>query len=268
MRTCSPLKQVFVLALCVLTSFEMLPFSFGGAVLPIGKVATSGTVSIEGSIVPTGSVILSGERIAAQQAPVLVMLREGGSVLLSEGGAATFSRNDSQLLIQPESGTMNFNFLPGQNVQIRAGSRNYIAANSHNVGAITMGPNGESAVSMSEGSVSDAAAKTPAPKSQASNKGTLTKGGNTFTVDDAKWVPDSLKNQTLIIGGKKFKIIANTINAIQIEGVFGLATGAYGFAVSAAVVAGGMSAAAAASIAIAGAAGTTGGVVAATRKSD
>jgi hypothetical protein len=250
MQLCMPPIRKFEAFFCVLTVLIIfLPLNCGVfAASPIGKVASSGHVLIAGSVAPTGTVILSGERVAAENAPVLVTFQKGGSVLLNEGAAATFSQNGNLLLIQPDKGTLNYNFPAKEEVRIQAGT-NLIASLPGNVGAFMV----NSAGRLSNPEASEA----PVPLPQGV-KGNLTKGGNRFTDSSAKWDKDKLKGQSLVIIGQKYKIESNTDKTITIVGTFALDTGSYGYDVKKA----GMSAGAKAGIGIAVAGGAGGGIMA------
>jgi len=224
--------MIFALLLCTLPILLILPFSFGGVSvgIPVGKTISSGVVSIAGSSAPSGTVVLSGERIVAQKAPVQIAFRQGGSVLLNEGASATFSQNGDLLLIQADSGTMNFNFLPGEKVRVQTGSRSYVSSESGSIGEIKVTPSGEPAVSVASGNLYALNVTTTAASAQAS-KGNLTKGGDSFTDSNAKWKANELKDGRLDVGGKQFKIVSNTDKIIKIQGTFSLDTGSYSYAV-------------------------------------
>jgi hypothetical protein len=268
-------KTSLVSFLSVLVILTMLPFSFSAslAASPIGKVACLGTVSIEGSAAPTGTVVLSGERIAAQQTPALVTLQKGGSVLLNEGAAATFSRNGNMLLVKADKGTISFNFPAGEAVRINAGSRNYVASESGSAGVITVASNVAPVISVASGSVFATV------NAVQGAKGNLTKGGSTFTDPSANWKPGEWNGKYLNIGGKSYKIVSNTGTTLKIEGDFAIDTGSYGYEVGAKITGpgsgaggggthAGMGAGTKALIVVAVAGGATGGIIAATSKSD
>jgi hypothetical protein len=231
MPSCSLRKMIFASLLCTLPILLILPFSFGGVSvgIPVGKTISSGVVSIAGSSAPSGTVVLSGERIVAQKAPVQIAFRQGGSVLLNEGAGATFSQNGDLLLIQADSGTMSFNFLPGENVRVQTGSRSYVSSESGSIGEIKFTPSGES-VSVASGNLYALNVTTNAASTQ-TNKGSLTKGGDSFTDSNAKWKANELKDGRLDVSGKQFKIVSNTDKTIKIQGTFSLETGSYTYAV-------------------------------------
>jgi hypothetical protein len=251
--------------LCVLTVFANLPVSFGGA-LPIGKVVTTGVVSVGESKTPSGTVLFSGERIAAEEAAALVTFREGGSVLLNEGAAATFSRDGELLLIRADRGSINFNFLPGEEVRIQTGSREYVSSKSGVAGEISVNAAGEPVVLVARGEATSLGAQESGAAK--GGKGNLTKGGNTFTDPAARWPVNKLQGSRLVINGRQYQIVSNTENTIKVDAAFTLDTGSYSYFVTAPIVKTGMSSGKKAAIGLAVAGGATGGIIAITRKSD
>jgi hypothetical protein len=265
MFTCPLRNKIIAAFLCALTISVILPFSFGGAsvALPIGKTASSGTVSIAGSTAPSGTAVFSGERVVAQGAPALIALRQGGSILLGEGAAATFSQNGGFLVIQAYMGTLSFNFLPGGQIRIQAGSRSYVASESGSVGEIAVTPEGGSAVSVASGSLT--AFDSSASAAQLQNKGNLTKGSDSFTDPNAHWASNSLQGGVLDVGGRQYKIVSNTEKTIRIQGTFALDTGSYNYSIiiyPSGRSRSGMSTRTKAIIGVAAAGGAAGGIIA------
>jgi hypothetical protein len=167
--------------------------------------------------------------------------------MLTSGAAATFSSAGKTLLIHAEKGIISFNFIPGEEVSIQAGAYQFTAStlDRANTGEIALAADGRVAMSLSSGSFSaldtaNGMRSEVTPKEAAellppqTGKGSLTKGGNTFTDPNAHWWTDSQKGKTIRVGGETHTIVSNTANTITIDGTWTLNTGAYGYSVAAA----------------------------------
>jgi hypothetical protein len=242
------LKKAGTIILCIVTVSVTAPFSSAEVVgsLPIGKLATSGEAFIGGVPAPTGTVVFSDESVATGESPTVITFLQGSSVMLTPGAAATFSRAGKTLVVRADKGIIGFNFAPGEDVNIRAGAYQFIASTGDraNAGELALAADGRVAMSLSSGSFSvlhitsgmrsevtptEATELLPPPPS----KGSLTKGGNTFTDPNAHWYTDSLKGKTIRVGGETHTIVSNTANTITIDGTWTLNTGAYGYSVAA-----------------------------------
>lgn len=246
-------KQAAVLILCILTISVTSPFSSAEVLgsSPIGKLATAGSVSIGGVAAPTGTAVFSGDSVSTQESPALIAFREGSSVVLAQRAAATFSREGKRLVVHADQGAMDFNFIPGEDVSLQAGAYQFVASSRDraNAGELALVADGRVVIWLTSGSFSalDTAsgarfdlspASAPEPLPQQAGKGSLTKGGNTFTDQTANWAADSLKGRTITISGETHRIKSNTLMTIIIEGAWRLNTGTYGYSLGAAVAAG------------------------------
>jgi hypothetical protein len=246
-------KKAGALILCMLTILVTSPFSSAEVLgsSPIGKLATVGNVSIGGVSAPTGTAVFSGDSVSAEESPVLITFLEGSSVVLAQRAAATFSRAGKRLVVHADKGAIGFNFIPGEDVSIQAGAYQFVASSRHraNAGELAIDADGYVVMSLTSGSFSAlntasgarlevSPASPPEPLPQQTPKGSLTKGGNTFTDPIANWTADSLKGKTITISGETHKIVSNTLMTIKIEGIWKLNTGTYGYSLGAAAAAG------------------------------
>jgi hypothetical protein len=218
---------------------------------PIGKLATTGSVSIGGVTAPTGTAVFSGDSVSTQESAALITFRAGGRVVLAQHAAATFSQAGERLVVHADKGVIGFNFVPGEDVSIQAGTYEFVASAPEraHTGEVTLAENSSVVMSLASGTFSalDTAsgarfdvlpesAPEPLPQQQA-GKGSLTKGGNTFTDQTANWAADSLKGGTITVNGEKHKIVSNTPMMIKILGTWHLNTGTYGYSVATAAAA-------------------------------
>lgn len=242
-------RKAGTIILCVVTVSVTVPFSSAEVIgsSPIGRLATSGEALIGGVPVPTGTVVFAGESVATGGAPAVVTFLQGSSVMLTPGAAATFSRVGKTLVVHAEKGIMGFSFTPGEDVDIRAGAYQFTASTGDraNAGELALAADGRVAVSLSSGGFSvlntTSGMRSEVTPTEATEllppqtgKGSLTKGGNTFTDPNAHWYSDSLKGKAIRVGGETHTIVSNTANTITIDGTWTLSTGAYGYSVAAA----------------------------------
>jgi hypothetical protein len=269
-------KRVNVLILSMLAVFVVSSVSFAESsnYLPIGKLATSGSVSIGGTSAPTGTVIFSGERITTQESPALITFLKGSRVVMTEDTSASFSRRGTSLEIIADRGVIGFHLLPGEEVSIQAGTYRFTASGLDRIlaGELALSSNGEAEMSVSSGnfSVINTATGSRFEVSPSSGdvpgqlwfgKGNLTNGRDTLTDPTKNWQANELKGKRLEVGGEKHKILSNTDTTITIEGAWALATGAYEYG----IIKGGISAGTKAAIAVAAGGGGAVGVWAATK---
>lgn len=246
-------KQAGALILCMLTISATSPFSSAEILdsSPIGKLATAGNVSIGGVTAPTGTAVFSGDAVSAGESPALITFREGSTVALAQRAAATFSRTGKRLVVHANEGVIGFNFIPGEDVSIQAGAYQFVASarDRAHTGELTLAADRSVVMSLTSGSFSalDTAsgvrfdvspASAPESLPQQIGKGSLTKGGNTFTDQTANWTANSLKGRTITVSGETHKIVSNTLMTVKIEGTWRLNTGTYGYSVGAAAAAG------------------------------
>jgi hypothetical protein len=269
-------KWVNVLILSMLAVFVVSSVSFAESsnYLPIGKLATPGSVSIGGTSAPTGTVIFSGERITTQESPALVTFLKGSSVVMSQGTSAVFSRSGTSLEIIADRGVIGFHLLPGEEVSIQAGTYRFTASGLDRIlaGELALSSNGEAEMSVSSGNFSVintatgsrfevSPSSSDVPSQLWFGKGNLTNGRDTLTDPTKNWQANELKGKRLEVGGEKHKILSNTDTTITIEGAWALATGAYDYG----IIKGGISAGTKAAIAVAAGGGGAVGVWAATK---
>jgi hypothetical protein len=242
MFTSSLYQRVGTLFLGLLMIFASATLASAGTVgsSPIGKLATSGKVVVGDMPAPTGTVIFSGESVVTKDSPALISFRDGSSVVIPQGAAATFYRTGNTLMIHAVRGGMGFNFVPGEQVNIQAGIYRFTTSGLGrvNAGEIALSSDGQVAMSVSSGSFSGMSLPSgarfevspdsePVPAPQQRLKGELTKGKNTFTDSRQNWTPNSLKGQILGVAGEKHKVVSNTTMTITIEGSWNLASGTY-----------------------------------------
>ncbi len=71
-----------------------------GNALPLGSLASSGTVRVSGVSVPSGTVVFAGDTIEAEQSSAVVTLREGDSVVLGVNASVRVSQAENGRAIE------------------------------------------------------------------------------------------------------------------------------------------------------------------------
>jgi hypothetical protein len=215
------------------------------SVLPIGKLATSGTVSIGNVLAPTGTALFSGDHLSAQDSPALISLSSGSSVALTRGAAATFFRKGTTLLVQAERGIIGFHFVPGEEARIEAGHYRFTASTKEKarVGELAIGADGRVAMLLSRGGFSaldtksersfavsaDSQAK---PEARPTGKGTLANDTNRLSDPSQRWPENSLRNRCIVVRGEAHRIVANKTNALALSGAWLLFSGTYEYTIT------------------------------------
>jgi hypothetical protein len=215
------------------------------AMLPIGSLATSGTIAIGNVPAPTGTAIFSGDHLSAQDSAALIRFGSGSSVVLNQGAAAMISRRQTALLVKAEKGIIGFHFIPREEARIEAGR--YIFTASANdkakVGELAIGPDGAIALSLSSGSFStrdtkygksfDVYADSQAgPGSLPTGKGTLVNDTNTLIDTTKSWPENSLRNKCIVARGEAHRIVANKATTLTLVGTWLLFSGAYEYKIT------------------------------------
>jgi hypothetical protein len=215
------------------------------AIRPLGRLATSGTISVDNILTPTGTVFFSGDHLSADNSPALVSLNSGGSVVLTRGAAATISRKGTALLLQAEKGTIGFHFLPLEEARIEAGHYRFAISSisEAGVGELVTGTDGKIAVSLSSGSLSafdtasgeafEVSAKTQSEtKLQPTGKGILANDANTLSDLTKSWPENSLKNKCIVVRGEAHRIMANKSTSLTVRGTWLLFSGTYEYTIT------------------------------------
>jgi hypothetical protein len=216
------------------------------AIPPLGRLATSGTISIGNVLAPTGTVLFSGDRLSAQDSPALVNFNSGSSVVLARGAAATISRKGKTLLVQAERGTIGFHFVPREIARIEAGHYKFTASakSGEGVGELVIGTEGQVAMSLSSGSLSafntasgesfevsaDSQAKS---ESLAAANGILVNDTNTFSDPTQHWTENSLSDKCIVVRGEAHRIVANKAATLTLRGTWLLFSGTYEYTIAA-----------------------------------
>jgi hypothetical protein len=231
-------------ALLVVTAVPQCPAA-ASDVIPIGTLATSGSVSIGASDAPTGTTVFSGDHLSAQDAPALISLQGGSSVSLTRGAAATFIRQGSTLLVRAETGTIGFRFAPRQEVRMEAGPYRFTASapDRAKTGEITINSDGLVTMALNSGAFAALDTKTGRPfdmsapvqtasKTPPTGTGSLVNDSNAFSDPKQRWVENSLKNKCIVARGESHRILANKSNVLVIAGSWLLFSGTYDYTIT------------------------------------
>jgi hypothetical protein len=228
----------------LLAAFLPLQAEMAGG-LPIGRLATSGTVSVGNALAPTGTALFSGDRLSAQNFPAFVRFGSGSSVILPRGSAATIYRKGTGLLIQAEKGTLGFHFVPREEARIEAG-RYTLTASARNVaevGELVVGADGRIAMALSSGSFSafdaksgksfDVSAQTSGQSGlQAAGNGSLVNDTNTFSDPAQRWSANALRGKCIVARGEAHRILSNESTTLTLQGTWLLFSDTYKYAIT------------------------------------
>jgi hypothetical protein len=208
-------------------------------------VATSGTVTIGNVTAPTGTALFSGDRLSAQDAPALVRLSSGSSVVLTHGAAVTVSRKDRALLVQAEKGIIGFHFIPHEQVRIEADRYEFTASagDKAGVGELTVSASGRVTMSLSSGrflalntksgeSFDISASPNAESKSETRGTGTLVNDTHTFSDATKRWAKDMFKNKCIVAQGEAHRILGNKSNTLTVSGTWLLFSGTYEYTIT------------------------------------
>jgi hypothetical protein len=241
-RNCA-VRVIFCVA-WLLAAFLPLPAEMR-EVLPIGRLATSGTVSVGNALAPTGTALFSGDRLSAQNSPALIRFNSGSSVVLPRGSAATIHRKETGLLIQAERGTLGFHFVPREEARIEAGRYTLTASdrNAAEVGELVIGADGRISMALSSGSFSafdaksgksfDVSAQTSSQSGvQAAGSGSLINDTNTFSDPGQHWSENALTGKCLVARGEAHRILANKSTTLTLQGTWLLFSDTYKYAIT------------------------------------
>ena len=213
------------------------------AVSAIGKVSTVKTVFINGSMQPSGRAILAGELISAQESPAYIALKNGGTVVLTQGAAAVFSKTGNEFCMRVEKGLVAFHFGPGDNIGIETKTHRFVApkGNSYKTGEIEVGNGLHTRIALSAGNFSayersSGMRYSVNPSSadpttlQMAGKGILTRGRNTLTDDAQNWT-ENLAGKCVRVGSEQHSIISNTPTRLTLDGAWKLNNGVYDYVI-------------------------------------
>lgn len=81
------------------------------AATPVGWASTTGRMRVSGTEILSGagpSPIVVGDVVVAIEAPVVVMLRRGGRVVLQKGSEVRIDQTDAELELRLQSGRLSF----------------------------------------------------------------------------------------------------------------------------------------------------------------
>ncbi len=202
--------------------------------LPIGRLATSGTVAVDSVPAPTGTALFSGDRLSAQESAALVRFGGGSSIVLPRGSAASIYRKDGGILIRAERGVLGFHFVPREEARIEAG-RYTLTASSRNdaeVGELVVDADGRIAMALTSGSFSaldtqsgqsfNVSAQAPGKSGpqQTGGDGTLVNDTNTFTDPAQSWPENTLASKCIVVRGEAHRILANKHTSLTIQGTW------------------------------------------------
>ena len=213
--------------------------------LPIGRLATPGTVSVSNALAPTGTALFSGDRLLAQNSPAFIRFRSGSSVVLPRGSAATIYRKETGLLIQAEKGTLGFHIVPREKARIEAG-RYTLTASARDVaevGELVVGADGRIAMALSSGSFSAFEAKSgksfdvSAQNSgqsglQSAESGSLVNDTNTFSDPAQRWSANGLMGKCIVARGEAHRILSNEATILTLQGTWLLFSDTYKYAIT------------------------------------
>jgi hypothetical protein len=215
------------------------------AALPIGRLTTSGTVSIGNVPAPTGTTLFSGDRLSAQNAPALVSLSGGSSVVLTHGAAATISRKGRALIVQAEKGIIGFHFVPSEQVRIETDRYKFTssAEDKAEVGELTVGAGNRVSMSLSSGRFSALDTKSgesfdissspqAKPKSQPGGTGKLVNDTDTFSDAGKHWTKNIFRNKCIVVRGEAHRILGNKSNTLTVSGTWLLFSGTYEYTIT------------------------------------
>ena len=232
-------------AIAILTIFVTVPFSVAETVAasPLGVIATQGTVTVGDSAAPTGTTLFAGDRIAATNLPALVSFNSGSRIEMTKA-VATLSREGSTLVVQPVEGLLRFDFVKGEEVQIKTGRYNFttVGKDSSHAGELGLNQNGELVLAMTEGTFAsfdtvsgeqkEVSPNKPLQATSLQGKGTITKGGNTLTDNSKAFDVNALDKRCIVAEKEAHAIASNTETAITVKGSWKLNTGAYNYKIS------------------------------------
>lgn len=228
----------------LLAAFLPLQAEMAGG-LPIGKLATSGTVSVGNALAPTGTALFSGDRLSAQNSPAFVRFGSGSRVVLPRGSAATIYRKGTGLIIQAEKGTLGFHFVPREEARIEAG-RYTLTASARDVaevGELFVGADGRIAMALRSGSFSafdaksgksfDVSAQTSGQSGlQAAGNGSLVNDTNAFSDTAQRWSANSLMGKCIVARGEAHRIMSNEATTLTLQGTWLLFSDTYKYAIT------------------------------------
>jgi hypothetical protein len=229
---------------CLLIASIQLPADAAEA-LPIGRLATSGTVSVGNVPAPTGTTLFSGDRLSAQDFPALIRFGSGSTIVLPRGSAASIYRKGAGLLIRAEKGTLGFHFVPREEARIEAGRYTLIASakGAAEVGELVVDATGRIAMALSSGSFSafdaqsgksfDVSAQTPGKSGlQAGGSGSLINDTNTFTDPAQRWSENALMGKCIVARGETHRILANKTTTLTLQGTWLLFSDSYKYVIT------------------------------------
>jgi hypothetical protein len=135
-----------VAALCLVVSW------WASAQVPIlGMVVTAGKVSVGRRIAPTGTTIFSGDRVAADKQPALIIFQDGGQLEMF-AAAATLTRQGEGLSVRADYGLIRFSFRQDLAFTINAGNYRITGVgNSIHAGVLDLNRDGRATISTSAG---------------------------------------------------------------------------------------------------------------------
>jgi hypothetical protein len=213
--------------------------------LPIGRLATSGTVSVGSALAPTGTALFSGDRLSAQNSPAFIRFRSGSSVVLPRGSAATIYRKETGLLIRAEKGTLGFHFVPREEARIEAGRYMLTssARDAAEVGELVVDADGRIAMALSSGSFSAFDAKSGQSfnvsaqdsgkaGSQSAGSGSLVNDTNTFSDAAQRWAANGLRGKCIVARGEAHRILSNQATTLTLQGTWLLFSDTYKYAMT------------------------------------
>lgn len=212
---------------------------------PIGKLATSGTVSVGNAAAPTGTALFSGDRLSAQNSPALVRFRSGSSVVLPRGSSATIYREEAGILIRAEEGTLGFHFMPAERARIEVGRYTLTAAAKDiaEVGELVIDADGRIAMALSSGSFSafdeksgksfNVSAQNAGQSGVSSTgSGSLVNDTNTFSDASQRWPANGLRGKCIVARGEAHRILSNETNTLTIQGTWLLFSDSYKYSIT------------------------------------
>jgi hypothetical protein len=210
------------------------------AAVPLGLLATSGEVSIGGLLAPTGTTVFSGDRLRSGNAPALISLASGGSIVLAPEAEATLTRTSGELVVRAAKGALAFRLESGLPARLDAGPYRFKPSGTTS-GDLRLEAEGRIAVSLSSGLLTGintvtgkpVAVVPPQTASPAyTGKGSLENDGKTLFDSAQRWRKDALRGQCVVARGEAHRILANNANMLAIAGNWILFTGTYEYTIT------------------------------------
>jgi len=147
--------RTIALIVILLTISFGTQFSFAETVAasPLGTIVTQGSVIVGNAAAPTGTTIFAGDKVSSTQ-PTLINFDSGSRIEMTKA-AATFSRQGKVLVVNADQGSIRFNFVKGENVQINAGKFRITGINeSNHIGELGLDSKGQLVMTVTEGTFS------------------------------------------------------------------------------------------------------------------